>query len=265
MCALPPQRSLEETRPLFGADAAGLPAVPPYMVDLSPSYSQAKEDLLLLLGALASPSDPATSWEDEAPGCLFALVEGPSGSGRTTLLSHLAFSSAAAYPFIRRLGPESLLGRGVDARASLLREAVLDSRQSNGPALVVLDGLDLLLDDACLPMLFTLLSQPPSPCQPLAVLASWSRPDLAESVAASAVASRFHVVLGDVLRPLAGEEEVQRVVEARLPRLRGKREELHRACEMMGLSTGGATLREVHRSIDIYRLRKKGDAASGSP
>lgn len=244
--------------PMFGgSQIASLPPVPPHFTpSFRPAYQHACHDLPLLLQALASPS-PSTPTSTASPACLLALVEGPPGSGKSSLLSHLALSAAASFPFLRRLGPDSLLGKGPDARALAIREALLDSRQSNGPALILLDGLELLLQyEACLPSLYALLSPPPPGAQPLAVLAAWSRPDGSQEIVRD-VTSRFHLVNSEALAPLTKAREVGPIIAKRLGE-EGEAEVAH-VLQSLGMEDGKGyyTLRDVHRAVDVYSLRKK--------
>jgi len=152
-----------------------------------------------------------------------------------------------------------------------LREALYDARRSSGPALVIIDGLELFLTSAetspSLPAFYALLTPPPQQSPPLAVLASWTPPDHSLSPLVTSVLRRFHMVMNEGLSPLTSLEEIEKVVGARLPEVGGQPGELKRVIEKeLRLwpppkvnTTGGigVSLSEIHRSVDLYCIMRR--------
>nr|ANM86150.1 vesicle-fusing ATPase NSF [Stygiella incarcerata] len=74
---------------------------------------------------------------------LSVLLEGPRGSGKTTLAAHAAFESG--YPFVKIISPEQMVGFSEPGRASRIAK-VFDDAYKSPMSVIVLDNIERLID-----------------------------------------------------------------------------------------------------------------------
>jgi vesicle-fusing ATPase len=108
--------------------------VPNGIIDFGKDFSKLRESLKMFLNqARNSDRTPLVS----------ALIEGKSGSGKTSIASALAMTSK--FPFVRIISPEKMVGLSEAGKCSKIAKIFTDSYRSS-LSLIVIDDIERLLE-----------------------------------------------------------------------------------------------------------------------
>lgn len=158
-------KALEEVKPAFGVSEEELStAVRGGILRFSPHIDNILQDGMLFVDQVReSASEPLLS----------VLLHGPPGSGKTALAAKIAMDSA--FPFIKLVSPENMVGMGEMAKVNYINKVFTDAYKSP-QNIVVVDNIERIIDwvpigprfsNLVLQTLMVLLTkQPPNVCSP---------------------------------------------------------------------------------------------------
>jgi vesicle-fusing ATPase len=126
------------------------------------------------------------------------LIEGPLGSGKTSIAAHLAKQSD--FPFVKLISPETLVGYSETSKAAKITK-IFDDAHKSQLSFIILDDLERLIDyvrigprfsNVVLQTLIVLIKKPPPKGRRLLVVATTSNKRVIED---TELLSSFDVVL----------------------------------------------------------------------
>ena len=200
------EAALAEVTPAFGASPAELAA---HIVNGMIDYGDAHRHLVATCTALVDQVRSSA----QTP-LLTCLLEGGAGAGKTALAASVGLASA--FPLVRMVSPDAVVGQGEAAKAAALARAFDDAYKSP-LSLLILDDIERLLEyvaigprfsNVVLQTLLVLLKKPPPPGRRLLVLGTTSVPAVMDDLG---IAAAFNVCL---TVPRLREPEMRAVLAA---------------------------------------------------
>lgn len=184
------EAALGEVVPAFGASPAALEArVAGGMLDCGDAHRHLRSTTSTLVEQVR---------HSEATPLLSCLLEGAPGAGKTALAATVGLE--CAFPLVRLVSPDAMVGHSEAAKVSALAKAFEDAYKSP-LSLIVVDDVERLLEyvpigprfsNAILQALLVLVKRPPPPGRRLLVLGTTSEPAV---MADLGVAPAFNVTL----------------------------------------------------------------------
>ena len=200
------EAALAEVVPAFGASPAELEA---HVVNGMLDYGDGHRHLMATTKALVDQVRAS-----EHTPLLTCLLEGAPGAGKTALAATVGLASA--FPLVRLVSPDAVVGAGEAAKAAALARAFDDAYKSP-LSLLILDDIERLLEyvaigprfsNVVLQTLLVLLKKPPPAGRRLLVLGTTSVPAVMDDLG---IAGAFNVCL---TVPRLREPEMRAVLTA---------------------------------------------------
>jgi len=199
--------ALEEVKPAFGAQTETLES---YRMHGIISYGASFDQLLHTCQRLVDQVK-----NSEKTPLLTALLEGPSGAGKTALAATLGISSS--FPFIKIVSAESMVGFSEHAKCTEIAKIFEDAHKS-ALSMIILDDIERLLEyvaigprfsNIVLQTLLVLLKKHPPEGRRLLVVGTTSLIDVLEPMGMKEV---FNVTLH--VPPLKTSEEMTSILQS---------------------------------------------------
>jgi len=184
------EQALEEVKPSFGVDEDELRTYLRHeLLDYGDTFNQLRKTLNTLVNQVRT---------SKATPLLSVLLEGPNGSGKTSLAAQLAFDSG--FPFVKVISPEQFVGYSELKKCNDITKIFEDAYKSP-LSLIILDSIERLLEyvavgprfsQAVLQTLLVLVNRiPPHANRKLLIIGTSSRAALLESLE---ITQAFNVV-----------------------------------------------------------------------
>lgn len=177
--------ALEEVKPAFGASTESLEAYRTHgILNCGETFDHLMNTLRTLVQQVQN---------SEKTPLLTCLLEGPAGSGKSSLAATAALESG--FPFIKVVAPESMVGFSEQAKSSQITKVFEDAYKSP-LSVIILDDIERLLEyvaigprfsNIVLQTLLVLLKKQPPFGRKLLVIGTTSQGDVAESMGLSDV------------------------------------------------------------------------------